>query len=333
MSFISNFLATAAQLFGQLLDHQILVYWFKFFLPEKIPPKKERTMDNNLINSRLLERKKSSNTIVKETTPDAIKNGMKIFVVGPPRSGTTLIYSMIANEFFLPECTFISTLMKVFDETYKYSDDERFNYYSHNVKNMVEIFKKPIYDFLYTAASKTGGNSTNRFIYKDPMLTLYLEYFQLFFDPSYKIVFCVRDPRDVVLSMFNVLKNQNSEMDNNALFDKAINFLFPFYQKIYDIDNALVQVDKDKIIFIKYENIVTGNTEAIRNLESFLGFTINSQGGNENVKGKIDEASAFYSENYGKAITSNSIGKYKNSLNAEQIAKIELVFSYYMKKF
>ena len=77
------------------------------------------------IDERILERKRKTNIIVKQRIPDAIQNSTKIFVVGPPRSGTTLVYNMIANEFFLPECTFVSTLMKVFNETYKFSDDER----------------------------------------------------------------------------------------------------------------------------------------------------------------------------------------------------------------
>ncbi len=287
-------------------------------------------MNNNSLNSKLLERKKNSNIIVEQTIPDTIKNGTKIFVVGPPRSGTTLVYRMIANDLFLPECTFVSTLIKVFDEIYKFSDDERFNFYGHNLSNMTEIFKKPIYDFLYTATSKVGGNSKKRFIYKDPVLTLYLEYIQLFFDPFYKIVFCVRDPRDVVSSMFKVLKKQESEMDDNTLFDKAINIIFPFYQKKYNIDNAIDHIDIDKIIFVKYEFIVMGNNETIQNLESFLGFEINLIGSYENIKGKLDETSSFYSENYGRAITLDPIGKYKNSLNSEQISKIETVFSYYI---
>lgn len=288
-------------------------------------------MSNNLTNSKSLNREKNSSIIVEQTTPDAIKNGTKIFVVGPPRSGTTLVYSMIANEFFLPECTFVSTLMKVFDEMYNFSDDERFNYYGHNLTNMAEVFKKPIYDFLYTATSKVGGNLANRFIYKDPALTLYLKYFQLFFDHSYKIVFCVRDPRDVVSSMFKVLKKQISEKDDDTLFDNALNHIFPYFQKIHDIENTVDHIDKDKVIFVKYEKIVIGNNETIQNLESFLGFEINSQGVNENIKGKLDEASEFYSENYGKAVTTNPIGKYRNSLNSEQIAKIESLFSYYIE--
>jgi capsular polysaccharide biosynthesis protein len=275
---------------------------------------------------------KSSDIFVKETTPEAIKSATKIFVVGPPRSGTTLIYSMIANELFLPECTFVSNLMKVFDETYRFSDKERFDYYGHNLENLVEVFKKPVFDFLYTASSKVGGTSADRFIYKDPVLTLYLEYFPLFFDDSYKVVFCVRDPRDVVSSMFEVLKKQNGGIDDNTLFDKATNLIFPYYQIIHNIDNTADYIDKHNIIFVKYEHIVTGNNETILSLRNFLRFAINLQAVNENIKGKLDEASPFYSENYGKALTTNPIGGHKNSLTSEQIARIEYTFSYYLER-
>jgi hypothetical protein len=63
-----------------------------------------------------------------------------------------------------------------------------------------------------------------------------------------------------------------------------------------------------------------------------LRFAINLQAVNENIKGKLDEASPFYSENYGKAITTNPIGGYKNSLTSEQIARIEYTFSYYLER-
>jgi hypothetical protein len=277
-------------------------------------------------------RKECDDLIVEQKLPTDIANGTKIFIVGPPRSGTTLIYSMIAQELFLPECTFISTMMKIFDEMYKYSDDERFYYYGHNLTNLAEIFKKPIYDFLYTAATKSGGNLVNKYIYKDPILTLYLEYFHLFFYPSYKIVFCLRDPRDTVSSMFTVMKKQSNEMDDSTIFNKTINYIFPFYQKIYNLDKAIDKIDNDKIIFVKYECIVTGDNDTIRKLEKFLGFTINSQGVNESIKGKLDETSAFYSENYGKAITKKSMGGYKSILSSKQILETERVFSYYLDR-
>src|SRR5215471_11958199 len=165
-------------------------------------------MENELTKNRVLKRKKSSEILVEQTTSHRFEQATKVFVVGPPRSGTTLIYSLIAGNEFLPECTFVSTLMNVFDSVYKYSDDERFEYYGHSLANLTAIFKKPICDFLFTAAVKVGGVSAKQLIYKDPILTLYLEYFPLFFGDSYKVVFCIRDPRDVVASMFSVLKKE-----------------------------------------------------------------------------------------------------------------------------
>jgi hypothetical protein len=261
-----------------------------------------------------------------------MEQATKIFVVGPPRSGTTLVYSLIAGESFLPECTFVSTLTKVFDEIYKYGDEERFGYYGHTLANLVEIFKKPIYDFLYTAVLKVGRVSTNRFIYKDPMLTLYLDYFPLFFNDSYKVVFCVRDPRDAVTSMFNVLRKKNNEDDTDAVFEEAMNFLFPFYRTIYQLDEALVNIDRDKLIFIKYEDLVSGDNETVQGLENFLGMTINLQGVDGVMKDRLDETSPFYSENYGKPITTHPVGRYKDSLTSDQIIRIEHVFSYYMDR-
>ena len=291
----------------------------------------ETTADEHQ-KSRLIKRQQSSEIVVEQNTPDAIKKGTKIFVVGPPRSGTTLIYRMMAKEWFLPECTFVSTLMKVFDEMYKYSDDERFSYYAHNLTNLAEIFKKPIFDLLYAAAWKVSEGSVNRFIYKDPILTLYLEYFSLFFGPTYKVVFCLRDPRDVVSSMFQVLKKESGQLDDAALFDQAIRFIFPFYQVIHHIDNTTGYIDRDKIIFVKYEDLVNGDQESIKNLEDFLGFTLNSQNAREYLNRKLDKTSSFYSENYEKDITTQSVGRYRNSLTDEQIVRIEHVFSYSMAR-
>ncbi|HUE98856.1 MAG TPA: sulfotransferase, partial [Anaerolineales bacterium] len=253
-------------------------------------------------------------------------------MVGPPRSGTTLIYSLIAGESFLPECTFVSTLMKVFDETYKFEDDERFKYFGHTLANLVEIFKKPINDLLYTAALKVDGVSTNRFIYKDPMLTLYLGYFPLFFGDSYKVVFCVRDPRDTIASMFNVLKKKNSEEDADALFGEAIDFIWPFYRIIYQLDEKAADIDRDKLIFVKYEDLVTGNPETVQALERFLGTAIDLHSPNENIQDRLDETSPFFSENYGKPVTTRPVGKYRDSLTFDQTVRIEHVFSYYMDR-
>ena len=269
---------------------------------------------------------------MEQRTPPGIAQGKKIFVLGPPRSGTTLIYSLIAGDCFLPECTFVSTLIESFHQIYKNGDNERFDYYGHTLANLVEIFRKPIYDFLYTASLKVGGVSKYCFIYKDPMLTHYLEYLPLFFGDNYKVLFCIRDPRDVVASMLRVLQKKNEAAEPDALFDEAIHFIFPFYKAIYRLDNTIDDVGRDKILFVRYEHLVTGREETLRDLETFLGITVNLHSVNESMIARLDQTSPFYSENYGKPITTRLIGSYQDSLTAEQIARIEHVFSYYMLK-
>jgi hypothetical protein len=274
---------------------------------------------------------KSQGILMQAAKTQELRQATKIFVVGPPRSGTTLIYSMIADEFFLPECTFVSNLMKEFHQVYRFSDKERFDYYAHNLSNLAEIFKKPVYDFLYAASSKVGGEAANRYVYKDPMLTLYLEYFPLFFEDSYKVVFCLRDPRDVVASLWNVLKKQERDQDADDLFEQAVQTSFMFYQVIHQIDNTPGSFDRNKLTFIKYEDIVAGNGQAIQELQQFLGFSIQPQGAHEHVKGKLNESSPFYSENYAKPVSAAQVGRYQNTLRPEQIARVEYVFSFYMK--
>ena len=250
-------------------------------------------MDNELIKARLLQRKQSTEVLVEQMTPPGIAQGKKVFVLGPPRSGTTLLYGLIAGDCFLPECTFVSTLIESFHQIYRNGDTERFDYYGHTLANLAEIFRKPIYDFLYTASLKVGGVSRNCFIYKDPMLTHYLEYLPLFFDDTYKVLFCIRDPRDVVASMFRVLQKKNEAAEPDALFEEAIQFIFPFYKAIYRLDHTTDDMGRDMIHFVRYEDLVTGREDTLRHLEAFLGMTVNLHTVNESMIARLDQTSPF----------------------------------------
>lgn len=289
-------------------------------------------MHDDEIQARVQARAKSSRISVKQAIPREIESSTKTFVVGPPRAGTTLIYSVVASGKILPECTFVSSLMKLFEETLRYSDDERFIYYCRNKANLAEIFRKPIYDFLYSAASVSNPQSPNRFIFKDPILTLYLDYFQLFFGSSFKVVFCVRDPRDVVASMLSVLKKKEADKPHDVLFNQAVQFIFPFFYKIYSLDHSPQIIDPKKVFFLKYEAIVFDDDKVFRELEDFLGFNVDRRGFIKTIEGKLDKSSDFYSSNYGEVKTTTSVGKFPHTLSLDEIANIELTFSYYLDR-
>jgi small-conductance mechanosensitive channel len=132
--------------------------------------------------------------------------------------------------------------------------------------------------------------------------------------------------------MFNVLKKEKSEEDVDSLFEEAMNFILPFYRMIYFLDTSIVNIDKDKLLFVKYEDLVSGDVKSVQELEKFLGATVNLKDSNESVTGRLDPTSPFYSENYGQPATTQSIGKYRDSLTFEQIVDVEHVFSYYMDR-
>ena len=289
--------------------------------------------DNKILNRKMNQRSLGKDIIVQSTTPETFKKREKLFIVGPPRSGTTLLNSLLSGDLFLPECSFVSNLFKMFDEIFKYSDEERFHYYVNNLNNLVKIFEKPIYDLLYTSSKIINTNSVDLLVYKDPMLTNYIQYFDLFFGDTYKIIFCVRDPRDTVASMFKVNQKQHQNSDNRALFTQSINFVFPFYKKIFDIDQELEVVNLKKLVFIRYEDIVSNEKTQISRLETFIKHKLDFSTENEIVSSRLDRTSPFYSENYGRSVTTKPIGKFRTILNRAQIKEIETQFTYYLDKF
>lgn len=296
--------------------------------PKKTPMTKEKLE----LESLLISRKENSSIIIKPETPEAIKTGLKIFVVGPPRSGTTILYKALAKEFFLPECTLVSNVMRLFDETYRYCDDARFNYYAHNFTNLAEIFKKPVYDLLYTASYAVGGQEEKTYIYKDPVLMRYLEYFSLFFGETYKTVVCLRDPRDVVASMVEVYRKQSPEESKEKLLEIGVNLIFPYFQKIHDIDHEKILIDKDRVFFLRYEDFVVEDENIIQGLSHFLDLELNTQVKSEYLTESLEKDDPFYSKHYDKELTDSLIGKYKTIFNDREIAKLERIFAYYFDR-
>ena len=290
-------------------------------------------VDNDIVNRRMIERSLPKENLGELLTPEAFKNREKIFIVGPPRSGTTLLNSLISRDLFLPECSFVSNLLKMFDEIYKYSDDERFHYYVHDLNHLVSIFQKPIFDLLFISSKTVRSEPNDLLVYKDPMLTLYIQYFDLFFNDSYKVIFCVRDPRDTIGSMYKVLRKQQENASPRSLLKQAKDFIYPFFKKIYAINQNIDSVDLDRILFIRYEDVVVKDKNQISKLETFIGRKLDFSTKNEVVLDRLDSTSPFYSENYGGVITTKTMGSYKSILKKAQIKKIEKSCSYIFEEY
>lgn len=246
-----------------------------------------------------------------------------IFCIGAPRSGTTLLNSMLCNEHtypMLPECSYITRLITHFNEIMHYSDVHRFNAYAAHKERLIEIYKKPIWDFIATAVHHQAPSKINKpLVLKDPMLSFQLNNLDYFFN-KYKCIAILRDPRDIIASTIKVRKKQKSTIN----FKRMVHDLFQFF---FLLDNFETQ---SPYLIVKYEDLVLNTQDTLRNIENFVTYPIYSDASSNY---SFDTSDPTYSKNYGKAITSASVHNFKQELNRFQVQYIERCFAGFNKKY
>ncbi len=163
------------------------------------------------------------------------------------------------------------------------------------------------------------------------------------FNPFYrKVIYIIRDPRDVMVSYYWFLKNLGSfngslsEMIRSPLF--GINAWCKHVQSWVEKTPASVSID-----FVRYEDLKSNPSEVLRRLYKLLGYTIPNDiflesielSSFENMK-KLEE---FY--NYGgdmrfadfKFMRKGKAGTYKTELSKEDISFINQTASRWISIF
>jgi hypothetical protein len=244
-----------------------------------------------------------------------------IFVVGAPRSGTTLLNSLICGNDLvypmIPECTFMTSTIDLYGRILRYSDAERFRFYARNEDHLKEVFRPAIRGLLQNALDVLAENFGDKeyLAFKDPVLTLHIDLLSHFFcKDEYKIVSIIRNPFDVVASM---LKVKRIDTADKASLVSIVNDLFNYY---YLIEKNITS----NSMIVRYEDIAQKNENTFSQLDAFLEFSI-SRDSYSNVMFSFDKNDPFYSENYGKPITNSAIDKGLKSLSVEQVEYIEEV--------
>lgn len=265
-----------------------------------------------------------------------------VVIVGAPRSGTTLLSGLLSSgdDSFpmLPECTYITQLIRHFYDIVNYSDAQRFAAYAINESTLQTAYGRIVRDILSTARSHFAGMPYRYLILKDPELTLMADLIPKFFGDGCKIVCVVRDPRAVIASMLKVLrKSRGTALEHfwygpswrgvagvvqNLLQEKqVISSMFNYY---YLSHNSEV-FKQQKLHVVKFEKIVARDTGEFERLEMFLGFKI-GRNGFEKTHFGFDETDPTNSRGYGKDIQ-NPASDFRKTLGRRRVAKIESVFS------
>jgi len=191
------------------------------------------------------------------------KSGLKennpIFIVGMPRSGTTLVEQILSshdNVFGADEVEFIPDLLK---DNFKghnlriyFSDEKIFS---------KDDFKKIGQDYIRKMQKISHGhpNSTDKL----PNNFLSIGFIKLIL-PNSKIVHCHRNPKDNILSIF---KNHFTGEKINFAYD--INEIIGYYNLYHDLMIYWKKILPNFIYDIKYESLISNPNIQIKDLLNF----------------------------------------------------------------
>ena len=193
-----------------------------------------------------------SENIKKETSKDSsfdfsiFKNLRDIFIVGLPRSGSTLVESIIGinkDVFNLGEN---SIFLNAFIESKKSNFDEMDEIYSKYAKN-------------FSSKKFTTNKMLSNYMHIPYLLTK-LEHS--------KVIYTFRNPLDNLLSMYRAKFNGIGNEYSSSLIDSANYYLhqfnlMSFYSKKYC----------DNIYFLSYDKLVNYPETEIKKLIAWLGFS------------------------------------------------------------
>ncbi len=254
-----------------------------------------------------------------------------IFVAGPGRSGTSVLHATLCTDLennvtneYVGECTYFTHILRTFycvtnhfDSIYtSYFDKlEDFNLYH---SNLIRSFLIDTWTYL--------GKPKN-LILKAPGLILNFDLLAQIL-PEAKFVVSVRDPLDIAASMKTVVEKYEKDLVFDAEYlIKLANDIKSNYLTI------LTRLDlfKDKIIFIKYRNLVTGELD--EEIYNFLGIKINRDNLWKSNKYNYQDKSGWLTKLYNAPSTDASVGRYQNKLTDKEIQIVSSICADIMKYF
>ncbi|MCE9523817.1 MAG: sulfotransferase [Alphaproteobacteria bacterium] len=185
-----------------------------------------------------------------------------VFLVGFPRSGTTLLDQILASHPGITTLEERDTLGNAVEALIRVG--EGFDRWALLPTDEIERLRS-----LYWAQVTTGllgAPIKGVFVDKLPLNAVFLPLIYRLF-PKAKIILAIRDPRDVVLSCFQQRFGMNAAMFQLLTLDGAVTY--------YDAVMALVEASRAKlpldIHMVKYESVVEDFDATVMQLLSYLG--------------------------------------------------------------
>jgi hypothetical protein len=250
------------------------------------------------------------------------------------RAGTTLVQRLLCTapdvNDFVPETHLLRELVALYKnsmaigatafEPFFDGPDGCTRYFAGCVANLLR-------------AARDRHNPDGPLVLKNPELTM------LFPDlatlrPTARFVVVLRDPRDCVASMKVVAERATAagrKMQMPEMADGAAG-MAALYLRYYA--NTIVSPlarDTSRLLFIRYEDIVTDPVDALSKLSLWSGLDLRPDAIAAAEAG--DDGSVFGASLYGKAISNEAIGNFETRLDAAEVAAIESATGPFMETF
>jgi Flp pilus assembly protein TadD len=194
------------------------------------------------------------------TAPDSPQ--LPVFIVGFPRSGTTLLEQMLDAHENLQSMDEQPFLRQLADRLTAYGVKSSNDLALLGQRDCDELRK----DYLAMAGERVGRQWHGRLVDKNPLNMTRLAFIRRLF-PQAKIVFAVRDPRDVVLSCYM----QNFQSSPLAVVCKSLQSIAHAYVSVmqnWSYHAALFE--NAGILTVRYEKLVSNTEEEVQRIARFL---------------------------------------------------------------
>jgi hypothetical protein len=257
-----------------------------------------------------------------------------IFIVGPRRSGTTLLNSILCSDPtanpLIGEAQPLTHLLAAI--AWCHENFERMARHYLPTRTAWEDYGRSICSSLVEHCWNTQ-RQPQHLILKNPELSFHVKRLSAYF-PTAKFVVSVRDPRDQIASEHDVIARRGT-MPAEAF--NAASLARQYVRALTTILTA-AEGSPGRFHFVQYEQLVTDPIAECRRLADFCqldlaAFSPDTQW--QRMAVTVDELAKrpSFSKLYGQPLTSQQVGRYRQVLTQHDIKAIEDITEPLMERF